>query len=419
MQNVFVLDADRRPLMPCHPARARQLLRVGRASVLRMRPFTIILKVARPEAATQPLAVKIDPGSKATGIALVRETPRANVVVWAAEVTHRGEVVKKALESRRALRRSRRNRKTRHRPPRFDNRRRAEGWQPPSRESRLSNVTTWVARLRRSAPVTRLSMELVRFDTQLMENPEVKGVEYQQGTLAGYELREYLLEKWGRRCVYCGAKDVPLQVEHIIPRARGGSNRASNLTLSCERCNIAKGTRTAEEFGHPKVQAQARRPLKDAAAVNATRWELWRRLAAIGLPLETGTGGRTKFNRCQQGHGKAHWIDAACVGETGETVSLGVINPLTIKASGHGRRQMCRTNKYGFPSAHRTRVRAPFGFATGDLVHVKKPKGKGAGMHVGSIITRASGRFDLHYRDGTISVNARYCRVIQRADGYR
>ncbi len=143
-------------------------------------------------------------------------------------------------------------------------------------------------------------MELVRFDMQKMLNPEVSGVEYQQGELFGYEVREYLLEKFNRKCAYCGKTDVPLQVEHIIPEARGGSNRVSNLTIACEPCNQKKGSQTAEEFGHPEVQAQAKKPLKEAAAVNATRWKLYETLKATGLPVEVGSGSLTKFNRIKR-----------------------------------------------------------------------------------------------------------------------
>src|SRR5207302_4250775 len=131
---------------------------------------------------------------------------------------------------------------------------------------------TWIMRLKRFCPVAAISLELVKFDTQALQNPEMSGVEYQQGTLAGYELREYLLEKWDRKCAYCGANQVSLQIEHIVPLARGGSNRVSNLTLACESCNQAKNTQTAIEFGYPAVQAQAKCTLRDAAAVNAMRW---------------------------------------------------------------------------------------------------------------------------------------------------
>jgi len=111
-----------------------------------------------------------------------------------------------------------------------------------------------------------ISVENVRFDTQKMENPEISGVEYQQGELHGYEVREYLLEKFNRTCVYCGVRDVPMEVEHIVPKTRGGSNRVSNLTLSCQPCNQKKSDQTVAEFGYPEVEKQAKAPLKDAAA---------------------------------------------------------------------------------------------------------------------------------------------------------
>src|SRR6185437_4690049 len=110
---------------------------------------------------------------KTTGLALVNDA--SGEVVWAAELTHRGQQVRKRLTDRHAVRRSRRQRKTRYRPARWQNRRRKPGWLPPSLESRIANISTWVARLRRLCPVGALSQELVKFDTQLMEHPEISG----------------------------------------------------------------------------------------------------------------------------------------------------------------------------------------------------------------------------------------------------
>ena len=212
--NVFVLSSSKKPLMPTNAARARQLLTKGRAAIYRMQPFTIILK-DRAAGFIQPVRLKIDPGSKETGIALVSEATKQ--VLFALVLTHRGQAIKSSLDSRRAIRRSRRNRKTRYRAPRFLNRTKPKGWLPPSLRHRVETVMTWVSRLSRFAPVQALSQELVRFDMQQMENPEISGAEYQQGALAGYEIREYLLEKWGRKCAYCGAENTPLQIEHIQP----------------------------------------------------------------------------------------------------------------------------------------------------------------------------------------------------------
>src|SRR5262252_205983 len=196
MSQVFVVDQERRPLAPVHPGYARWLLSHGKAAVLHRAPFTLLLKRACPEAQPEPLRLKLDPGSTTTGLAVVNDG--TGQVVWAAELAHRGEEVKHALEQRRGVRRSRRQRHTRYRQPRFRNRRRKPGWQPPSRLSRVQNVVTWVERLRRWCTLGALSLELVRFDTQRMQQPEIAGGEYQQGDLAGYELRQYLLEKWGR-----------------------------------------------------------------------------------------------------------------------------------------------------------------------------------------------------------------------------
>lgn len=415
MSYVFVLSSDGQPLDPCHPARARQLLTSGRAAVFRRYPFTIILHDrTAAESVTHPHLLKLDPGSKTTGIAVVAEENRR--VVWAGELTHRGQQIRDRLLTRRAIRRSRRQRKTRYRQPRFLNRRRYEGWLAPSLAHRVETTLTWVNRLRRFVPITAISTELVRFDTQLLENAEMSGVEYQQGTLAGYEVRQYLLEKWGRRCAYCGATGVGLQIEHIVPRARGGSDRVSNLTLACQGCNQKKGTQTAEEFGHPDIQAQARRPLKDAAAVNTTRWALYRRLLATDLPVEVGTGGRTKFNRTRLNLPKAHWRDAACVGaSTPDVLDVRGVQPLLITATGHGNRQMAGLNKYGFPIRHRQRRKRHFGFQTGDMVKAVVTKGKYAGVHVGRVAVRAKPFFKLN----RIDVPATSCTILHRADGYR
>ena len=291
MTCVFVIDTEKRPLYPVHLGAARRLLTLGKAAMWRRYPFTIVLKRAKPDEAVEPLRLKIDPGSKTTGLAIVNDL--TGQVPFAAELSHRSQQVRDKLTSRRALRHARRARHTRYRPAHYANRTRAEGWLAPSLQSRVQNVLTWVQRLTRLCPITALSLELVSFDTQLLQNPEISGVEYQQSELAGYEVREYLLEKWNRTCAYCGATGLPLQVEHIVPRSRGGSHRTSNLTLACERCNLAKGTQTAAEFGHSQIQARAKAPLKGAAAVNTTRWALYQRLRSFGLPLETGSGGRT------------------------------------------------------------------------------------------------------------------------------
>ncbi len=269
-------------------------------------------------------------------------------------------------------------------------------------------------------------MELVRFDMQAIENPEISGTEYQQGTLAGYEVREYLLLKWGHACAYCSKQNVPLQVEHILPKARGGSNRVNNLCIACEPCNQKKGTQDIAQFLGKKpellktIQAQAKAPLGDAAAVNATRWALFERLQAFGLPVECGSGGQTKFNRTSRGLPKTHWVDAANVGKTTpETVQIKGVIPLLIGAKGHGNRRMGYPDKHGFIIRHRKRQKKHFGYQTGDLVRAVVPSGKYQGVHVGRVLARATGSFDITTRAGRVQgISHNSCHPTHQSDGY-
>jgi hypothetical protein len=134
----------------------------------------------------------------------------------------------------------------------------------------------------------------------------------------------------------------------------GGTNRISNLCLACEKCNIKKGTQDIEKFLVKKpellkqILSQAQRTLKDASAVNSTRWALFNKLKETGLPVTTGSGGLTKFNRTRLGLPKTHWIDAACVGKV-ETLKILTTKILTVKSTGHSCRRFCRINKFGFP----------------------------------------------------------------------
>lgn len=182
MSKVFVLDTNKKSLNPTHPGRARILLTQGKAAVFRRYPFTIILKQEVSNPKLEPLRLKIDPGAKTTGMAIVNDN--TGEVVWASVLEHRGFEIKKSVAARRGIRRSRRQRHTRYRQARFLNRRRKDGWLAPSLESRTHNIITWVKRLSRYCPVVALSQELVRFDTQQMQSPEISGTQYQQGTLA-------------------------------------------------------------------------------------------------------------------------------------------------------------------------------------------------------------------------------------------
>lgn len=432
---VLVIDRKKHPLMPCSEKRARKLLAAGRARIHRLIPFCIrIVDVDACNCQFQPLAVKLDPGSKFTGIALVREATNIDTltgeisiavhVLNLFELIHRGRQISDALTARRHMRRRRRG-NLRYRAPRFLNRgNKQRGWLAPSLQHRVDTITAWVKRLQRYAPVAVLRQELVKFDMQQLQNPEISGVEYQQGTLAGYEVREYLLEKWNRTCAYCGAQNVPLQIEHIHPKSKGGSNRISNLALACQPCNQQKDNLDVSVFlandtkRLMRILAQAKRPLKDAAAVNATRWALFNALKDTGVVVTTGSGGLTKFNRMQLGIPKTHALDAVCIGAVSAVINWQKPT-LVIKCTGRGVYQRTRLDTFGFLRGYLTREKRIKGFQTGDRVSAVVTKGKKIGNYTGRVAVRATGSFNIQTAVGVIQgISHKHCKVIQRADGY-
>jgi 5-methylcytosine-specific restriction endonuclease McrA len=421
----FVLSKEGNALMPCSNARARILIRKGRAKVYRLFPFTIQL-IDRASGDVQPVAIKFDPGANTTGVAIVREDPgdpTRQAVLHLAEITHRGQTIRKHMIKRAMFRRRRRTANLRYRGPRFDNRTRRKGWLPPSLQSRVDNVASWLNRYRKLAPITSICVESVRFDTQALENPDIEGLEYQRGTLFGAELWEYLLEKWERKCAYCDAEGLPLEAEHIVPKGCGGSNRVSNLTLACRKCNQRKGSqpvhvflrdeplRLSRIFGHTK------KPLSNAAAINVTRKAINRVLYGTGLEVQCSSGGRTKFNRTQLGIPKAHSLDAACVGLVSQLEGWN-LPILSIKATGRGSYQRTRLDSFGFPRGYLTPKKAVKGFQTGDLVKATIPRGKFKGTHQGRLAVRARGSFVIQTSAGNVETNWKHCKRLMRNDGY-
>ncbi len=195
------------------------------------------------------------------------------------------------------------------------------------------------------------------------------------------------------------------------------SNRSNRLLTTLQHLSSTAYNNFEISLSRTRlVEAQAKAPLKDASVVNATRWALFNRLKALDLPIEIGSGGLTKFNRTKRELPKAHWIDAACVGEsTPENLKIKNVQALQIKAMGHGSRQMCRTDKYGFPKTHRTHNAMLIGFETGDIVKADIPKGKFAGRHVGRLsAVRQRPSFTLNGFD----VHPKYLKRIHRSDGF-
>ncbi|WP_440065890.1 RRXRR domain-containing protein [Streptosporangium sp. OZ121] len=210
-----------------------------------------------------------------------------------------------------------------------------------------------------------------------------------------------------------------IQLDH-----RGGSERIGNLTLACVPCNQAKNATSIQEFlkAKPallaKILRMTKAPLRDAAAVNATRWALWRALSATTLPVSTASGGRTKWNRTRTGAPKSHTLDALHVGAM-EAVIDWPSRVLVVKATGRGTYCRTCTDKYVFPRLRLPRIKTVRGFQTGDLVRANVPTGKKAGVHTGRVAVRSTGNFDFTTRHGTVQgIGHRHVHLLQRADGY-
>jgi 5-methylcytosine-specific restriction endonuclease McrA len=428
---VFVLNKHKEPLMPCSEKRARKLLENKKAVIHKYTPFTIRLKNEVEDCKVEPLQIKIDPGSKETGIAVIQEKEDKLLLRYAGIVKHKITVADN-LKHRSQMRRGRRNRNTRYRPARWANRKNStkKGRFAPSMLSRVYSTLNLVRKMKSLAPIQIVSVEHVKFDMQKLANPEVSGVEYQHGKLFGYEVKEYLLEKYGRKCAYCGAEKVPLEIEHMIPKSKGGTDRIDNLAIACVKCNQEKSNMMPKEYieylskqkgdkaktmiaNFEKAIKDAKQTLKDAASVNTTRWVLCNKLKEEFGDVELASGGRTKFNRHNQGLPKEHYFDAACVGLCDKHIDVKTQYATINKIMGRGNRQTIIPDKHGFARGHRSRNKTKEGFMTGDFVKVKGITGR-------AIAVKSAGTVHIRDKNGKeISCSTKKALMLQHGDGWQ
>jgi len=396
---VPVLNMREEPLMPTTPRKARKLLEQGKVKVVSRTPFVIQLLSPTGEA-KQDITLGIDAGYSKIGYSAI--TTGKELIAGELELR---KDISRLLKKRRAYRCTRRSRLW-HREPRFDNRGRQKGWLPPSLQHKLDSHVKLVERLKKILPITRTIVEVASFDAQKMQNPEISGVEYQQGELQGYEVREYLLEKWGRKCAYCRKTDVPLEVEHIVPKSRGGSDRVSNLTISCHECNQKKGNQTAAEFGHPKIQAKAKETLKATAFMNVIRWKL-----VSLLNCNWTYGSITKHHRTKLGLKKNHINDAFVIagGTNQERMGYSYVSKQVRRQN----RSLFKANLLKGGRKKRNTIREVNGFKRFDKIDYSGIKGF-------IFALRSSGYFDLRSIDGNrigASVNCKKLSLLEHARG--
>ena len=343
--------------MPCHPARARKLLRNGRAVPQHVKGIFAIRLInrTRAESSVQEVALNIDPGSDTTGFAVVTDHDSGQRSVLAAvELKHRAKAIKATMTRRRQLRRNRRGR-LRFRAPKFDHRRRKPGTLPPSVDSLRSDTLRVVSTLTRLYPIGSISIERNKFDPQLMMNPDIKGAEYQRGTLYGWQLRAYILGRDSNRCVYCGRSNVRLELDHVRPRTTG-SDRVDNLVTCCRDCNASKSNQPIDSFLADQPELLKRitdrlqsSDLASAAHVNAALPAIVRDIRQLEFPVHLANAASVSWARHQLNVPKTHCYDAALQGTVFDTVTSLPSQVLVLRPNNGRSKQKANVNRHGTP----------------------------------------------------------------------
>lgn len=383
---VYVLNNSGQPLMPTeNHAKVRVLLRQGKAKVIKKCPFTIQLLYSSTKY-TQKVALGVDSGSKHIGISVTTK----DKVLYEADVELRSDIVA-LLSTRRELRSSRRNRKTRYRKPRFDNRKRKDGWLAPSVRQKVDSHLTMISKVHKILPVSNIVVEVASFDIQKIKNPIISGTDYQQGEqLDFWNVREYVLFRDGHVCQCCKgkSKDKNLNVHHIESRKTGG-DAPNNLITLCETCHKGyhKGTVKLPKTIHRGMS------FKDAAFMGIMRWALYGKLKTIYPDVRLTYGYITKNTRIENNLPKDHYVDARCISGNHNAVSKGEVYYYK-KVRCHNRQIHKNTI---LKSGYRKRNQAPYevkGFRLYDKVLVK-------GQIAFVFGRRTDGRFAIRKFDGT------------------
>lgn len=299
---VYVQDIYGRPLMPTtRHGKVRRLLKSKKATVVNLCPFTIQLTYKSTDH-KQPVTLGIDAGAKHIGFSATTEKEE----LFACETILRTDIVD-LLSTRSQNRRTRRSR-LRYRKPKFNNRvfSKKKGWVAPSVKQRIDSHLNEVNEIHKILPITKIVIEAAQFDTHKMKNPNISGIDYQNGEQLGFwNVREYVLFRDGHKCSYCKgkSKDLILNIHHIESRKTGGDS-PSNLITLCETCH--------KEYHKGNIDLKVRRgkSLCGAAIMGIMKWRLYDELKSRYSNVSMTFGYITKYNRIKYGIEKSHTSDA-------------------------------------------------------------------------------------------------------------
>lgn len=301
---IYVLNRHGRPLMPTSPAKARRLLKAGKAKVIKRTPFTIQL-IYGSYGYTQNITLGVDTGYKTIGLSAISEDKE----LFASEVKLRTDVSKKITE-RRQYRRTRRSRLW-HRKPRFNNKTRPEGWLASSIKHKLDSHVKAINLVNSILPISKVNALTAAFDIQKIKNPDVSGTGYQNGEQKDFwNLREYVLYRDSHTCQACNgkSKDNILNVHHVKHREDGGTDRPDNLITLCETCHKAYHAGKIT-IGKVKVSKE----FKAETFMSMVRWKLVDILRDAGYVVTHTYGYITKSVRISLKLTKSHVNDAFCI----------------------------------------------------------------------------------------------------------
>ena len=381
-------------------AKVRILLKTKKAKVTKRCPFTIQLAYDSTNY-TQEVTLGVDAGSKHIGLSATTK----DKVLFESDVELRNDITD-LLSTRRQNRRTRRNRKTRYRKPRFNNRRRKDGWLAPSVQNKVNTHLTVIRKAHEILPIAKIIVEVASFDIQKIKNPTISGTKYQQGERLGFwNIREYVLFRDGHTCQCCKgkSKDKILNVHHIESRKTGG-DAPNNLITLCETCH------TGHHKGTVKLPKTIRRGMsfRDATFMGIMRCAFYNKLKEIYPNVSLTYGYITKNTRIESGLPKDHYIDARCISGNPKAVSDGTVY-YQKKVRCHNRQIHKNTILKG---GNRKRNQAPYevmGFRLYDKVKWKTQSCFIFGR-------RSTGRMDLRLLDGAkinASVGCKNLRLLE------
>ena len=301
---VYVVNKNGKPLMPTSPAKARRLLKAGKAKVVKRSPFTIQL-IYGSSGYKQNVKLGVDTGYKHVGLSAVSDTKE----LFRSEVGLRTDIPK-LLSEKRQYRRTRRNRLW-YRKARFLNRIKSKkaGWLAPSVQYRLDSHIKAIDFVKSILPISEITVEAAAFDIQKIKNPDISGIDYQNGEQAGFwNVREYVLYRDGHKCQACNgkSKDKILNIHHIESRQTGG-DRPDNLITLCETCH------KAYHKGKIELKIKKHKAFKAETVMSTLRWKIVNKLRELGNIVNITYGYLTKSARIALKLDKSHANDAFCI----------------------------------------------------------------------------------------------------------